>query len=67
MWAEEFAEQPRLEQDSVDWLISLDQESVPHREVFFGRVRDRFGLSDPVEELWGAYRRRMPYLVHCRP
>ncbi|MEV4096704.1 HAD family hydrolase [Streptosporangium saharense] len=35
--------------------------------MFFAKVRDHFGLPDPVAELWGQYRRRMPHLVRCRP
>ncbi|MEV8636989.1 HAD family hydrolase [Streptosporangium sp. NPDC051023] len=67
VWAEEFAAERALTAEAVDWLIALDQSCLPHREVFFGKVRERFGLPDPVEELWAAYRRRMPHLVHCRP
>ncbi|MFB9526709.1 HAD family hydrolase [Nonomuraea roseola] len=29
-------------------------------------MRERFVLSGSVEELWMAYRRRMPHLVQCR-
>ncbi|WP_031167900.1 HAD family hydrolase [Streptosporangium roseum] len=67
IWAEEFAEKRALGRDAVDWLIALDGEGLPHREAFFARVRERFTLPDPVEELWADYRGRMPYLVHCRP
>ncbi|MEV4096680.1 HAD family hydrolase [Streptosporangium saharense] len=67
VWAEEFATERALTTEAVDWLIALDRSDLPHRETFFGKVRERFGLPDPVEELWAAYRRRMPHLVHCRP
>ncbi|GAA4598132.1 HAD family hydrolase [Planotetraspora phitsanulokensis] len=66
-WAEEFAEDHGLGQDGVGWLLSLDRNGLPHRELFFRAVRDQFRLSHPVEDLWAAYRRRMPYLVECRP
>jgi putative hydrolase of the HAD superfamily len=29
-------------------------------------ARERFGLQESVDELWRAYRRRMPDLVRCR-
>ncbi|MEU7941106.1 HAD family hydrolase [Microbispora bryophytorum] len=66
-WAAEFADMHGLEREAVDWLIELDQAGYPHREVFFAKVRDRFSLSETVEELWGRYRKRMPCLVRCQP
>ncbi|MFD9944347.1 HAD family hydrolase [Nonomuraea sp. NPDC059023] len=66
-WAEEFAGTRGLGADGVEVLVGLDRESRPRRDVFFGLVRDRFGLAEPVETLWTGYRRRMPYLVTCRP
>ncbi|MGS2641796.1 HAD family hydrolase [Streptosporangium sp. G12] len=67
VWAGKFAEEHDLDREAVDWLIALDRASYPHREVFFSKVRDRFALAEPVDELWSRYRQRMPYLVHCRP
>lgn len=67
VWAEEFAAERALKAEAVEWLVALDHSGLPHREVFFGKVRERFRLAEPVEGLWTAYRRRMPYLVHCRP
>lgn len=66
-WAEEFAEQRRLGPEGVAWLVSLDRAGYPHREVFFGKVREHFRLTEAADELWAAYRRRMPYLVQCYP
>ncbi|WP_229798175.1 HAD family hydrolase [Planomonospora parontospora] len=66
-WAAEFAEGYGLGREAVDWLIALDQAGYPHREVFFGKVREHFALAESIEELWGRYRRRMPYLVRCQP
>ncbi len=67
VWIGEFTDQHGLGPEAVDWLSELDQTGYPHREVFFTKVRERFALPDPVEELWGRYRRRMPYIVRCRP
>ncbi|WP_182903559.1 HAD family hydrolase [Microbispora sp. H10830] len=66
-WVQEFAEEHRLEVGAADLLIGLDRDGYPHRQVFFSKVRERFALPDSVEELWGRYRERMPYLVRCRP
>ncbi|WP_204076552.1 HAD family hydrolase [Planotetraspora phitsanulokensis] len=66
VWAEEFVDEHGLDREAVDWLIALDRVGYPHREVFFGKIRAYFALSEPVEELWSRYRRRMPYLVYCR-
>ncbi|WP_424536906.1 HAD family hydrolase [Sphaerisporangium viridialbum] len=67
VWAEEFADEHGLGAEAVGWLIALNRDGFPHREVFFAKVRERFTLPDPVEELWSRYRRRMPHLVRCRP
>ncbi|GAA3152516.1 HAD family hydrolase [Nonomuraea roseoviolacea] len=66
-WAEEFAEHRRLGPEGVAWLLSLDRDGYPHREIFFGKVREHFALTEPVNELWSTYRRRMPHLVRCYP
>ncbi|MEU8269495.1 HAD family hydrolase [Sphaerisporangium sp. NPDC049002] len=67
VWVEEFADEHALGAEAVDWLVALDREGVPHREVFFAKVREHFTLPEPIEELWRRYRRRMPDLVRCRP
>ncbi|GII65331.1 hypothetical protein Skr01_54160 [Sphaerisporangium krabiense] len=66
-WAEEFAEEHRLGRKAIDHLVKLDRNGLPHRELFFLKVRERFKLSASARELWAAYRRRMPHLVQCRP
>jgi putative hydrolase of the HAD superfamily len=66
VWVMEFVEEHGLGDEAIDWLIALDRAGYPHREVFFGKVREHFALAGSVEELWGRYRRRMPYLVRCR-
>ncbi|MDP9864914.1 MULTISPECIES: HAD family hydrolase [Streptosporangium] len=67
LWAEEFAEEHRLSRKAVDYLVKLDRNGLPHRELFFAKVRERFKLSASAVDLWAAYRRRMPHLVECRP
>lgn len=66
VWAEEFADRRGLGREAVDWLIAVDRTGFPHRKVFFAKVRERFALPDPIDELWSGYRRRMPQLVCCR-
>ncbi|MEU8355082.1 HAD family hydrolase [Nonomuraea sp. NPDC048882] len=66
-WAAEFAEHQHLGPKSLAWLIAENRATHPNRETFFTRVREHFALPDPVEELWAAYRRRMPNLVSCYP
>jgi putative hydrolase of the HAD superfamily len=66
-WAAEFTAQRRLGEGSAAWLIETDGGGFGPKERFFGAVRERFGLSDSVAELWAAYRARMPHLVRCRP
>ncbi len=67
LWAAEFVDAHGLSREAVDWLIALNQAGYAHRAVFFTKVREHLALSESVEELWGSYRKRMPYLVRCRP
>ncbi|GAA3133169.1 hypothetical protein GCM10017600_44940 [Streptosporangium carneum] len=67
VWAVEFAQGHGLGHDGVSRLIGLDRSGYPHREVFFTKTKDHFGLPGSVDELWSRYRRRMPYIVRCRP
>ncbi|GGT10096.1 HAD family hydrolase [Nonomuraea spiralis] len=66
LWAAEFAAGRGLGQDAVRWLVRLDADGSVPMDVFFARVRERFGLAEPVGELWRDYRGRLPYLVECR-
>ncbi|MEU7004890.1 HAD family hydrolase [Nonomuraea sp. NPDC046570] len=67
LWAEEFAEEHGLGRRAVAHLIKLDRSAVPHRELFFTKVCERFDLPISAEKLWAVYRRRMPRLVQCYP
>ncbi|MFI9589803.1 HAD family hydrolase [Nonomuraea sp. NPDC052265] len=66
LWAAEFAAGRGLGPDAVEWLARLDADGSVPMDVFFARVRERFALAEPVEELWRAYRARLPFLVECR-
>lgn len=67
LWAEEFAQEHGLSRKAVRWLIEMDRNGLPHRELFFAKVREHFKLPMSAATLWAAYRRRMPYLVQCYP
>ncbi|MFE3455157.1 HAD family hydrolase [Nonomuraea sp. NPDC059194] len=67
LWAEEFVQEHKLGRKAVRWLVTLDRNGLPHRELFFAKVREHFKLSTPAAAMWNAYRRRMPYLVQCFP
>jgi FMN phosphatase YigB (HAD superfamily) len=45
--------------------VETDADGSVPMDVFFGLVRERFGLAEPAEELWRSYRARLPYLVSC--
>ncbi|MEV0198446.1 HAD family hydrolase [Nonomuraea sp. NPDC050691] len=47
-------------------MVRLDGDGSLPMDVFFQRVRERFSLPEPVEELWGEYRAALPRLVVCR-
>ncbi|MFI7637635.1 HAD family hydrolase [Nonomuraea sp. NPDC049400] len=65
LWAAEFAASRRLGEEAVPWLVELDADGSLPMDTFFGLVRERFGLAEPVEVLWAAYRARLPHLVSC--
>src|SRR5690349_9275488 len=66
-WAEEFVATRGLAYDALTWLLDADARTTGARGPFFGTVRDQFALREPADDLWQQYRRRMPYLVRCRP
>jgi putative hydrolase of the HAD superfamily len=66
-WAAEFADERQLGGEAARWLIAADRRGAGPRDHFFREVREHFGLAEPVEELWAAYRARMPGLVRCDP
>ncbi|WP_062430285.1 HAD family hydrolase [Herbidospora daliensis] len=63
-WAAEFADAHGLGDDGVRWLLDLD---IPHRDLMFRWIKYHFDLVPSADELWAAYRARMPFLVECRP
>lgn len=62
-WAEEFVSAHRLSLD-VDELACLLAARRPKGAVFAELVQV-YGLSLDADEVWAAYRRRMPHLVSC--
>ncbi|MBC7267729.1 MAG: HAD family hydrolase [Streptomyces sp.] len=65
VWAAEFAGEADLGGDAACWLITADRQGARPRDQFFREVRDHFGLAEPADELWAAFRARMPDLVRC--
>src|SRR5262245_51391477 len=66
-WAALFAAERKLPAGATDWLVETDADGSVPMEMFFGLVRERFGLPDPPQVLWQDYRRRLPDLIYCRP
>lgn len=67
VWAAEFADERELGDEAARWLISADRRGVRPRDQFFHEVREHFGLAEPADGLWAAFRARMPDLVRCEP
>ncbi|NUT39329.1 MAG: HAD family hydrolase [Thermoactinospora sp.] len=67
LWAAEFARDRSLGPGAVEWLIALDADGSLPMDVFFARVRERFAQAESADELWRAYRARLPSLVSCPP
>lgn len=65
-WARAFVSDRGLGGDAeVSWLVETDDDWLVNRPEFLGRVRDRFELTETVEELLAGYRadypRRLPH------
>ncbi|MFD1935136.1 HAD family hydrolase [Nonomuraea mangrovi] len=64
-WVGEFVEQRGLRDQDAAWMIRLDDDGALPMDTFFAAVRERFGLAEPVGQLWATYRARLPELVVC--
>lgn len=51
--------------EAEEWLVEA-WDPRQKRDAFFARVRERYGLAEPVEDLWRLYRSRMPECVELR-
>ncbi|MEU2289176.1 HAD family hydrolase [Streptomyces sp. NPDC013178] len=67
VWATEFADEHDLGDEAPRWLIAADRLRTGPRDQFFRDVREHFALTQAAEELWAAFRVRMPDLVRCDP
>ncbi|EFL04984.1 MULTISPECIES: HAD family hydrolase [Actinomycetes] len=64
-WAAEFAVRYRLPDDAAAWLIAARRGGP--MAGFFAKVRQKFDLAEPAEQLWASYRARIPQLVRLYP
>ncbi|MEV1200035.1 HAD family hydrolase, partial [Microbispora rosea] len=66
-WAEEFVDGHGMGAEEVERLVALDEHGYLPRETLLAQVKEDYGLDGRVEDLWAAYRRRIPDFVHCPP
>lgn len=64
-FAVDFVRDYGLPDGAEEWLVAA-WHPYQRRDMFFGVVRERYGLTAPVEDLWKLYRRRMPEYVVLR-
>ena len=62
-WAEEFCAAHGLDPFEADWILEADDDGRAPKELFFGRIRERYGLSASLDDLFRQYRERQPTLV----
>ncbi|MEV4356243.1 HAD family hydrolase [Nonomuraea sp. NPDC049625] len=65
LWAAEFAAGRGLGEGAAAWMVATDADGSLPMDAFFGLVREHFRLAEPADELWAAYRARLPHLVRC--
>jgi HAD superfamily hydrolase (TIGR01549 family) len=64
-FAQDFAESFALPAGAEEWLVE-EWNPYQRRVEFFARVRERYALAEPVDDLWRLYRTRMPEFVELR-
>ena len=64
-FAADFTRRFGLPAEAQEWLVEA-WDPYQKRDAFFAVVRERYGLAEPVEDLWRLYRRRMPEFVELR-
>ena len=63
-WAADFTAGHHLPPDAPDWLVAADGNGYVPRIEFFARVRTRYDLTEPVEDLIADY--ELDYPTHAR-
>jgi putative hydrolase of the HAD superfamily len=66
-WAEAFAARHGLDPAEVDWLVTADGDGFTSRVEFVTEIRQRYGLSRPVEALLRDFRQEIVALVEPDP
>lgn len=62
-WVDEFCRTHSLTLADRDWLIELDNDGYSAREEVFAAIRERFDLTEPVDQLLQHYRTRVVELT----
>jgi FMN phosphatase YigB (HAD superfamily) len=66
-WVRTFCDERGLGPEDVEWMVRADGDGLVPKEVFFGKVADRFRLPDSVPDLFADYRTRKPAMVAAYP
>jgi HAD superfamily hydrolase (TIGR01549 family) len=66
-WATAFVARHGLEPAELDWLVEADGDGFTSRTGFLSQVRQRYGLSQPVETLLTSFREEIVALVEVDP
>jgi FMN phosphatase YigB (HAD superfamily) len=64
-WANWYVEMVGLGQAEVEWFCEMDEDGFGDRRTVWTEARERFGLSESVDELLASY--RSAYLDACKP
>ena len=64
-WANHYVVKEGLDKAEVDWLCEIDQDGFADRRTVWSAAKDKFGLSQSVDQLAASH--RSDYLELCRP
>jgi FMN phosphatase YigB (HAD superfamily) len=66
-WAEWWVQRERLGAEAAEWLLEHDENGFRSRPELFAGLKERFGLTDPVEAMVDAYDREHPLFTWVEP
>jgi putative hydrolase of the HAD superfamily len=55
-WATRYVEAMGFDRDEIEWFCSIDEDGFADRHDIWTRAKERFRLTEPIDQLLSAYR-----------